>query len=175
MRIQTNGIGSACGDQHATFFRCSGRLRCSSYDHLYRYLHGFLDLHGHIYRNGFFHSDCLRSRCGSRATPTPETVTVKETVPVNVTVQVKETVQVPVQVVVTATPQPTAAPKKGGVLIAARAADAIGLDPHKQTAFSSFRVMELIYDTLVTLDKNMNIVPSMAESWSYGSDGKTLM
>lgn len=116
----------------------------------------------------------LLTACGTTATPTPETVTVKETVPVNVTVQVKETVQVPVQVVVTATPQPTAAPKKGGVLIAARAADAIGLDPHKQTAFSSFRVMELIYDTLVTLDKNMNVVPSLAESWSYSSDGKTL-
>jgi peptide/nickel transport system substrate-binding protein len=118
----------------------------------------------------------LLTACGTAATPTPLTVTVKETVPVNVTVQVKETVQVqvPVQVVVTATPQPTAAPKKGGVLIAARAADAIGLDPHKQTAFSSFRVMELIYDTLVTLDKNLNIVPSLAESWSYSSDGKTL-
>src|SRR5690349_9721311 len=37
-------------------------------------------------------------------------------------------------------------PKNGGTLIAARAADAKGLDPHKQTAFSSFRVLELIYD-----------------------------
>jgi peptide/nickel transport system substrate-binding protein len=116
----------------------------------------------------------LLTSCAPSATPTPLTVTVKETVPVNVTVQVKETVQVQVPVVVTATPQPTAAPKKGGVLIAARAADAIGLDPHIQTAFSSFRVLELIYDSLATLDQNMNVVPSLAESWSYSSDNKTL-
>lgn len=116
----------------------------------------------------------LLTACGAAVTPTPESVIVKQTVPVNVTVQVKETVQVQVPVVVTATVLPTAAPKKGGVLIAARAADAIGLDPHKQTAFSSFRVMELIYDTLVTLDKDMNVVPSLAESWSYSSDSKTL-
>jgi peptide/nickel transport system substrate-binding protein len=110
--------------------------------------------------------------CAPAATPVQQTVVVKETVPVNVTVPVVQTVQVPV--VVTATPQPTPAPKKGGVLIAARAADALGLDPHKQTAFSSFRVMELIYDTLVTLDKDLNVVPSLAESWSYSTDNKTL-
>jgi peptide/nickel transport system substrate-binding protein len=107
-------------------------------------------------------------------------VVIKETVqvPVQQTVQVKETVQVPVQqtvqVVVTPTAAPTTAPKKGGTLIAARAADAQGLDPHKQTAFSSFRVMELIFDTLVTLDKNLNVVPSLAESWSFSTDGLTL-
>ncbi len=110
--------------------------------------------------------------CAPAATPVQQTVIVKETVPVNVTVAVQQTVQVPV--VVTATPAPTAAPKKGGVLVAARAADALGLDPHKQTAFSSFRVMELIYDTLVTLDQNLNVVPSLAESWSYSADNKTL-
>jgi peptide/nickel transport system substrate-binding protein len=81
---------------------------------------------------------------------------------------------VQVEVVVTATPAPPPEPKKGGILIAARAADATGLDPHKQTAFASFRVMELIYDTLVTLDQDMNIIPSLAESWTYSADGKTL-
>lgn len=116
----------------------------------------------------------ILSACGPAATPTAvvvkETVTVKETVQVKETVSVKETVPV----VVTATVQPTAAPKKGGTLIAARAADAQGLDPHKQTAFASFRIMELIYDTLVTLDKNMTVVPSLAESWEYSDGGKTL-
>lgn len=122
----------------------------------------------------------LLAACSPAATPVQikETVPVivKETVqvPVKETVSVKETVQVQVPVVVTATAQPTAAPKKGGVLIAARAVDATGLDPHKQTAFASFRVMELIYDTLVTLDKNMTIVPSLAESWAYTDEGKTL-
>jgi len=114
--------------------------------------------------------------CGTAATPTPQTVTVKETVPVVQTVQVKETVQVPVNVpvVVTATPAPTAAPKKGGILIAARAADATGLDPHKQTAFASFRVLELIYEPLVTFDKDLNIIPALAESWKFSTDGLTL-
>lgn len=95
-------------------------------------------------------------------------VTVKETVQVTV----QQTVQVPVPV--TVTPAPTAAPKTGGVLIAARAADMKGLDPHKQTAFSSFRVLELLYDPLLTLDKDMKVVPHLAESWKWSDDAKTL-
>lgn len=101
--------------------------------------------------------------------PAPATpVTVKETVQVTV----QQTVQVPVPV--TVTPAPTAAPKTGGVLIAARAADMKGLDPHKQTAFSSFRVLELLYDPLLTLDKDMKVVPHLAESYSWSPDAKVL-
>ncbi len=74
----------------------------------------------------------------------------------------------------TATPPPTPAPKTGGILIAARAADAKGLDPHKQTAFSSFRMLELIYDPLLALDKDMKVIPNLAESWKWSEDGKTL-
>ncbi len=103
-------------------------------------------------------------------TPTP----IVKTVEVTKQVEATKLVEVTKQVIVTATPQPTAAPKKGGTLIAARAADATGMDPHKQTAFASFRVMELIFDTLVTFDKDMNIVPSLATSWTYSDGGKTL-
>ena len=116
------------------------------------------------------------------AAPTP--ITVKETVqvpvPQTVQVPVQQTVQVPVQqtvqvpVVVTATPPPTAAPKTGGTLIGARAADAKGLDPHKQTAISSFRMLELVYDPLVAFDKDLKIVPNLAESWKWSDDAKTL-
>src|SRR5690606_16910738 len=42
----------------------------------------------------------------------------------------------------------------GNVLIMARSADTTGLDPHTQTAFASFRLLELIYDPLVNLDEN---------------------
>jgi ABC-type transport system substrate-binding protein len=42
-------------------------------------------------------------------------------------------------------------PKSGGVLIAARGADAKGLDPHVQTAFSSFRALEHIYEPLLNV------------------------
>lgn len=96
------------------------------------------------------------------ATPTP--ISVQQTVPVPQTVQV----------VVTATPPPTAAPKTGGTLIGARAADAKGLDPHKQTAFSSFRMLEMVYDPLVTFDKDLKVVPNLASSWKWSDDAKTL-
>jgi len=59
-------------------------------------------------------------------------------------------------------------------LIMARAADATGLDPHTQTAFASLRLLELIYEPLVILDEKLNIVPGLAESWSFSSDGKVL-
>ena len=59
-------------------------------------------------------------------------------------------------------------------LIMARAADATGLDPHTQTAFASFRLLELIYEPLVTFDANLNLIPALAESWEFSSDGLTL-
>ncbi|HVU12607.1 MAG TPA: ABC transporter substrate-binding protein [Phototrophicaceae bacterium] len=60
------------------------------------------------------------------------------------------------------------------MLVMARAADATGLDPHTQTAFASFRLLELIYEPLVNLDANLNVVPALAESWEFSSDGLTL-
>ena len=104
----------------------------------------------------------------------PVQQTVQVTVQQTVQVPVPQTVQVQVPVVVTATPPPTAAPKSGGTLIGARAADAKGLDPHKQTAFSSFRMLEMIYDPLVTFDKDLKVVPNLAQSWDWSSDAKTL-
>ncbi len=59
-------------------------------------------------------------------------------------------------------------------LVMARAADATGLDPHTQTAFASFRLLELIYEPLVTVDKDLNLVPALAESWKFSDDAKTL-
>jgi peptide/nickel transport system substrate-binding protein len=52
--------------------------------------------------------------------------------------------------------------------------DATGLDPHKQTAFSSIRLLELIYEPLVRLDPKLNVVPAIASSWEFAADGKTL-
>ncbi len=80
----------------------------------------------------------------------------------------------PGQAMVQAQGTPTVTPKMGGTLIAARAADAKGLDPHKQTAFSSFRMLELIYDPLLALDKDMKVVPNLAESWKWSDDSKML-
>ncbi len=59
-------------------------------------------------------------------------------------------------------------------LIVARAADTTGLDPHTQTSFASFRLLELIYEPLVTLDADLNIVPALAESWAFSDNATTL-
>lgn len=66
------------------------------------------------------------------------------------------------------------AQEDSNVLIMARAADTTGLDPHTQTAFASFRLLELIYEPLVNLDAELNVVPSLAESWEFSEDGLTL-
>lgn len=54
------------------------------------------------------------------------------------------------------------------------AQDATGLDPHKQTAFSSLRLLELVYEPLVRLDANLKVVPALADSWQFADDGKSL-
>jgi peptide/nickel transport system substrate-binding protein len=60
------------------------------------------------------------------------------------------------------------------VLVVARTADATGLDPHTQTAFASLRLLELIYEPLVNLDANLNIIPALAESWDFSDDATQL-
>ena len=67
-----------------------------------------------------------------------------------------------------------AAQDKGNTLIVARATDATGLDPHTQTAFASFRLLELIYEPLVNIDPGLKVVPALAESWTFSDDAKTL-
>ena len=52
--------------------------------------------------------------------------------------------------------------------------DATGLDPHAQTAFSSLRLLELIYEPLVRHNAALDVVPAIAESWEFSEDGLTL-
>lgn len=52
--------------------------------------------------------------------------------------------------------------------------DATGLDPHKQTAFSSIRFLELMYEPLVRLDPEAQIVPAIASSWTFNDDATEL-
>lgn len=114
--------------------------------------------------------------CQQAATPAPAPAATVAAIVQTVVVEkpVEKVVEKVVQQVVTATPAPTAAPKKGGTLVIARAADSKGLDPHKQTAFSSFRFFDLVYNTLVGLDKDLKVVPSLAESWTVSPDGMTV-
>lgn len=59
-------------------------------------------------------------------------------------------------------------------LIIARSVDATGLDPHTQTAFASLRLLELVYEPLVTTDSELNLQPALATDWSFSDDGMTL-
>lgn len=67
-----------------------------------------------------------------------------------------------------------AAPAQAATLKMAWSQDATGLDPQKQTAFSSIRLLELIYEPLVRLDAKLDVVPAVAKSWDFAKDGKTL-
>lgn len=67
-----------------------------------------------------------------------------------------------------------ALPAQVASLRMAWAQDATGLDPHKQTAFSSLRLLELIYEPLVRLDAALNVVPAIADSWEFSTDNLTL-
>ncbi len=43
--------------------------------------------------------------------------------------------------------------------------EAVGLDPNKVTAFSSFRRLDLLYNKLVTYDAGLRVTGDLAESW----------
>ncbi|WP_010141943.1 ABC transporter substrate-binding protein [Oceanicola sp. S124] len=52
--------------------------------------------------------------------------------------------------------------------------DATGLDPHKQTAFSSIRFLELMYEPLVRLDADAAIAPALATDWAFNDEATEL-
>jgi len=54
---------------------------------------------------------------------------------------------------------------QGRVLTIGVDQEAIGLDPHIVTSFSSLRRIDLLYNKLVRHDENLKIVPDLAESW----------
>lgn len=58
-----------------------------------------------------------------------------------------------------------AAPAAEKVLTIGVDQEAIGLDPHVVTAFSSMRRIDLMYNRLVRLDDNFVVVPDLAASW----------
>lgn len=48
-----------------------------------------------------------------------------------------------------------------------------GLDPHIITAFTSFQIVNgTIYEGLTNVDKDLRIVPALAQSWTISPDGK---
>jgi len=70
---------------------------------------------------------------------------------------------------VTAAPTPAAAAgsaKRGGTLKVTLDSDIIGIDPHGASAGVDRNVYTAIYNGLVAPDKNLKIVPDLAESWT---------
>jgi peptide/nickel transport system substrate-binding protein len=50
----------------------------------------------------------------------------------------------------------------------------VGLDPHLATAFSTFSIVNgTIYEGLTAIDKNLRVIPALAESWTATPDGKS--
>jgi peptide/nickel transport system substrate-binding protein len=49
----------------------------------------------------------------------------------------------------------------------------VGLDPQVATAFSTALIDSNIYEGLTAIDKDLRIVPSLAESWTVSPDGLT--
>lgn len=72
--------------------------------------------------------------------------------------------------------EPTAAPDTGsgtagGTLSLALNSDLTTMDPHMSTAAVDRQVYQLIYDKLVDIDENLNIVPELASEWTISDDG----
>lgn len=59
---------------------------------------------------------------------------------------------------------------EGQVLRYGTEAEPIGFDPHTISAVASQRVMAQLYNTLVDLDENLNVIPELALSWEQPDD-----
>lgn len=71
-------------------------------------------------------------------------------------------------------------PEKGSdaevkdTLVVAQYADPIKLDPQATETSCSTNIMLQIYENLLVMDKDMNFVPQLAESWKFNEDGTEL-
>jgi ABC-type transport system substrate-binding protein len=63
-------------------------------------------------------------------------------------------------------------PKAGGTLRVAWEADVAGLDPHLSPGAQGYYVMGNLFNSLVSIDADLNYVPELAESWDILEDGK---
>src|SRR5574341_1384294 len=66
------------------------------------------------------------------------------------------------------------APQRGGTIRVGITQEILNLDPHVATAFSSFQVMDLIYESLLRLNpRTLALEPNLATSWTVSADGLT--
>lgn len=67
-----------------------------------------------------------------------------------------------------------AGPQPGGTIRVGITQEILNLDPHVATAFSSFQVLDLVYESLLRLDpRTLRLEPNLAQSWSVSPDGLT--
>ncbi len=67
----------------------------------------------------------------------------------------------------------SAAPRRGGVLRVGLDADPPNMDPHQSIAAVDRQVYQNLYDKLVDIDRDLNLVPMLATSWTISKDLKT--
>ena len=63
--------------------------------------------------------------------------------------------------------------KKGGTLIWGHSETTQNLDMHQTGTASSGRVLQNIHSSIVTVDKDLNVIPGLAESFEVAEDGLT--
>src|SRR5713101_1213080 len=87
------------------------------------------------------------------------------------------TAAVSIAVLVAPAPPARAAetPRRGGVLLAAIAADAPSLDPHQEQTFATIEMVAPLYSTLIQIDplSYPKIIGDAASEWKIASDGLT--
>src|SRR5713101_3843166 len=66
-------------------------------------------------------------------------------------------------------------PRRGGVLLAAIAADAPSLDPHQENTFATIQPTSPLYSTLLQIDpyNYPNVIGDLATEWNIAPDGLT--
>ncbi len=66
-----------------------------------------------------------------------------------------------------------AAPRRGGILRVGLNADPPNMDPHQSTAAVDRQVFQNLYDKLVDINQDLEIVPMLATSWTIADGGRT--
>ena len=64
-------------------------------------------------------------------------------------------------------------PKPGGTLKIAFESDVPGMDPHTSLGVQVQVLIPSLFNTLVTIDENLEVVPDLASSWEVKDGGKT--
>ncbi len=65
------------------------------------------------------------------------------------------------------------APRRGGMLRVGLNADPPNMDPHQSIAAVDRQVFQNLYDKLVDINQDLEIVPMLATSWTISNSGKT--